>query len=172
VPAIDRFLPRFDVSELHACALPVPPERAIEAVLATPVVPDAVVGALFSLRGLRGSRSIEAALRGIGFQVLERTPTEVVLGAAGKPWRPRGGLVSFASPPPGTVRIAADFRAEPRPGGCVLFTETRIAATDDAALRAFRRYWLLVGPFSALIRRRWLAAVSRRLARESEPQPR
>jgi hypothetical protein len=30
---------------------------------------------------------------------------------------------------------------------------------DDRARRAFRRYWLVVGPFSGLIRRRWLRAV-------------
>jgi hypothetical protein len=30
------------------------------------------------------------------------------------------------------------------------------------ARRSFRRYWLVVGPFSALIRRRWLAAIARR----------
>jgi hypothetical protein len=40
----------------------------------------------------------------------------------------------------------------------VLSTETRVQAVDDAALRAFRRYWRVVGPFSGLIRRRWLRA--------------
>ena len=38
-------------------------------------------------------------------------------------------------------------------------TETRVQAVDDRARRAFRRYWLVVGSFSGLIRRRWLLAV-------------
>jgi hypothetical protein len=50
-----------------------------------------------------------------------------------------------------------------RDGGSLLVTETRVAAMDDGARRAFRRYWLAVGPFSALIRRRWLAATARAL---------
>jgi hypothetical protein len=46
-------------------------------------------------------------------------------------------------------------------GGSLLVTETRVAAVDEHALRAFLRYWRLVGPFSRLIRRRWLAAIAR-----------
>jgi hypothetical protein len=42
----------------------------------------------------------------------------------------------------------------------LLTTETRIAAVDDAARRAFTWYWRIVGPFSALIRRRWLRAIA------------
>lgn len=63
---------------------------------------------------------------------------------------------------PGTVRIVAGFRAEPLPAeGSLLVTETRVAAVDEPARRAFLRYWRLVGPFSGLVRRRWLAAVRR-----------
>jgi hypothetical protein len=58
--------------------------------------------------------------------------------------------------------MLVDVRAEPRGDGCVLSTETRVAAADAAARHAFRRYWLAIGPFSKLIRRRWLAAVARR----------
>src|SRR6266568_8960026 len=46
-------------------------------------------------------------------------------------------------------------------GGTRLATETRVHATDSAARRRFRLYWFVVGPFSALIRRRWLAAARR-----------
>jgi hypothetical protein len=61
--------------------------------------------------------------------------------------------------------MAMDLRAEPLPGGCsLLVTETRVAAVDEHARRAFLRYWRLVGPFSRLIRRRWLAAIARSAA--------
>jgi hypothetical protein len=48
-------------------------------------------------------------------------------------------------------------------GRALLYTETRVAAMDDRARRAFRRYWLVVGPFSGLVRRRWLAGAERML---------
>jgi hypothetical protein len=43
-----------------------------------------------------------------------------------------------------------------------LTTETRVLLTDDGSRRAFRRYWLVIRPFSGVIRRRWLAAIVRR----------
>jgi hypothetical protein len=41
-----------------------------------------------------------------------------------------------------------------------LSTETRVLALDGKSRLAFRIYWLVVGPFSALIRRRWLRAIA------------
>jgi hypothetical protein len=159
VPEIDRMLPAFDVNELHAVDLPLSPEEAIERVLARPVTGDPLVCAMFRLRGLPGSGTVGDVLHGLRFQELARKPTEVVVGFSGRPWRPRADVAPFAGARPGTVRVATDFRAEAVGGGSRLSTETRVAAVDAAALRAFRRYWLVVGPFSALIRRRWLAAL-------------
>jgi hypothetical protein len=165
VAAIDRFLPEWDANEVHGTVLDVPPERALAAALAAPGAPDAIVRVLLRLRGLPHGGSIDELLRGIGFETLAREDDEVVFGAAGKPWRPGAALGLFGEAVAGTVRIAANFRAEPAADGrTVLSTETRIAAVDEDARRAFRRYWRLIGPFSALIRRRWLAAVRRSLA--------
>ena len=161
---LDRWLPEFDVRERHARELAVAPERALELALELPAAPDGVVGALLRLRGLRTDMRIEEFFTSQGFEPLERTATTFVVGVVSTPWRPRGGLGPFDAPRPGTVRIVADFRAEERTAGCVLSTETRVAAVDERARRAFRRYWLLIGPFSKLIRRRWLAAVARRAA--------
>ena len=73
----------------------------------------------------------------------------------------------FADARCGTVRIATDLRATPVVGGCILSTETRIVAVDDAARRAFRRYWVVVGPFSGLVRRRWLGAAREATTRDA-----
>ncbi|CAN5232493.1 hypothetical protein BH20ACT13_BH20ACT13_02800 [soil metagenome] len=163
--AIDRFLPEWDVSESHETVLDVPPEQALAAVLAAPATPGAV-RLLFRLRGLRTAGSIESFLLGLGLEPLARDTGEVVFGRAGRPWRPRGTISSFGDASAGSVRIVANFVAEPLPGGRTrLSTETRVAAVDDDARRAFGRYWRLVGPFSALIRRRWLAAARRSVAR-------
>jgi len=165
--AIDRFLPEWDVNEVHKIVLDVPPPQAITAVLAAPAAPD-LVRVLLRLRGLRAAGSVESLLLGMGFEPLAREDGEVVFGASGKPWRPRGAISSFEDATAGSVRIVANFLAESLPDGQTrLSTETRIAAVDDGARRAFRRYWRLVGPFSALIRRRWLAAAGRSLLARS-----
>jgi hypothetical protein len=171
VRSLETALPEFDWHEVHAVELPCSPERALAIVLALPIAPDLVVRLLFRLRGLRRGRAIGEALNGIGFETLARSETEIVVGASGTPWRRRGGLRPFGEARPGMVRMAVDIRAEPLPNGCRLSTETRIAAVDEAARRAFRRYWLVVGPFSALIRRRWLAAASAAAKRSALPAP-
>ena len=159
--ALDDALPRFDVNEVHTVTLPCSPERAIELALSAPAAPDRLTAALFRVRGLPPTTTIQALFDRMGFDTLARTPTDVVFAASGTPWRPSGGLRPFAAGVPGTVRVAADIRAVPAADGCVLSTETRIQGVDDHARRAFRRYWLVVGPFSGLIRRRWLRAVER-----------
>jgi hypothetical protein len=167
VPLIDEWLPEFDVHERHDIALRVDPERALELALSAPAAPDQLVRALYSARGMiaRGE-TIERFFAAHRFVVLTQTPTEWVAGAVGAVWRPRGGLVRLGDPDawraaavPGTIKAAVDFRAERIPGGSRLTTETRVKAMDQHARRAFRLYWLAIGPFSALIRRRWLRAI-------------
>jgi len=167
VPLIDDWLPEFDVGELHDVAVPLEPDLALELALGTPAAPDRIVRALIKARGMVArDETIEGFFAAHRFVVLDRSSTEWVAGAVGAVWRPRGGLVRLddaeawrATNIPGTIKGAVDFRAERIPGGSRLTTETRVKAVDDRARRAFRFYWLAIGPFSALIRRRWLWAI-------------
>ena len=113
-------------------------------------------------------------LRGMtkaGFVPLAERPDEVVLGVVGRFWTADGGIralspaefAGFAEP--GFAKAVMDFRVEPAPGGTILTTETRIQATDDSARRTFGRYWRVVHPGSALIRRVWLRAIRKRAER-------
>ncbi|MDX6485770.1 MAG: hypothetical protein QOF43_923 [Gaiellaceae bacterium] len=161
---LDEFLPKYDVRERHERRVPAPPELALAAALGMPVAPDGLVRTLFRLRGLPGGGSVQGALRSIGFQLLVEEPDCIVLGAAGRPWSPRSRLAAFDKAGPGQVRMVFDLTAASAGDGTsILATETRVAAMDAKARRAFRRYWLAVGPFSGLIRRRWLAAAERTL---------
>jgi hypothetical protein len=176
---VEAWLPQFDVREYHEVELPVAPERALELMLALPAAPDRIVRFLTGARGMVAlTEPLERFLLAHRFVVLERTPTECVAGAVGTVWRPRGGLVPLAdahawrsASVPGTIKAAIDLRAEPARGGSRLSTETRVLAADARARRAFRLYWLAVGPFSALIRRRWLAAAKASANRSAAPSP-
>ena len=113
-----------------------------------------------------------------GWSVLgERPGTELVLGTLARPWRVGAPppaqpatteeFAAFAAP--GYVKIVLAVRAVPQgPAAAVLTVETRVAATDAASARRFRRYWRFVGPFSELIRRTALGM----LARELDPAAR
>lgn len=161
---LEELLPEYDVRERHERRVPATPELAVAAALGTPVAPDALVRTLFRVRGLHGGGSVLGALRGLGLVPLHEAPDCVVLGAAGRPWSPRGELAAFDRAGPGQVRLAIELAATPADDGSTLFTETRVQALDAASRRALRAYWLVVGPFSGLIRRRWLAAAERALS--------
>ena len=95
---------------------------------------------LFRLRGLPGGGSVLGALRAIGLAAARRGAGLLVLGAAGRPWSPRARLVPFDKAGPGQVRMVFDITATADGDGMsILATETRVAAMDASARRAFRR---------------------------------
>ena len=110
-----------------------------------------------------------------GFVVLgERPDAELVLGGIGKFWRlvdedtiraveTADEFRAFADP--GYAKAAVTFLVTAEAGGSQVVTETRIVGTSPEATARFRRYWRVVGPGSALIRRSWLAAIRRRALR-------
>ena len=110
-----------------------------------------------------------------GFVLLDERPgEEIVVGLVRRLGRLRGGVAgveaeTFASfDQPGYGKAAMNFRVEARgPSSALVSTETRGLATDESARRAFARYWRVVGPFSALIRRQMLAVVSSAVTRPS-----
>src|SRR5664279_670006 len=53
----------------------------------------------------------------------------------------------------------------------ILTVETRVAITDDESRRRFRRYWLLIGPFSSLIRRMALRLLATEFRRSVPGRP-
>ena len=148
---LDDALPQFDVNEVHSISLPCAPDEAVRRALAAPAAPDRLTAALFRVRGLRRDTTVEELFDRTGFETLAGEEYDENL-AADHP---------FGAGDAGTVRVATDIRAVAVAGGCVLSTETRVQAVDAASRRAFRRYWLVVGPFSGLIRRRWLRAAAR-----------
>lgn len=92
-------------------------------------------------------------MRRIGLTVLDRTPDELVVGGTGRPWRVGGGQGTE-----GWAEMALNFRV----ADGALHTETRVWLTTSAARRRFTAYWLIIRPWSGLIRREWLRAIARR----------
>jgi hypothetical protein len=171
---IDRWLPhgaRF--LERHETKVRVPPERAYEAALGVTLREMPIVRVLFWLRGIRhsGETTIRQFFSTAPFLLLEESSArEAVFGIVGRP----GGLGARLTRPedfrsfnrPGGMKAIANFRVDQRPGGARISTETWVATYGRRAGLLFRAYWLVVGPFSALIRREFLRAARRRAKRE------
>jgi hypothetical protein len=167
-------------SERHQRLIDAPPEQALEIALDTPLDADRLSWGLTRLRGLAPEGTLGDFLEGNGspFVILDRGEREIVAGLAGTVWTLRGGKHNLRRAEdwegwsePGTVKAVGLFRAEPVPerGRSLLVTETQVEAVDEEARRKFRRYWLVVEPFSRLIRRRWLRAIEKRARESSTP---
>lgn len=90
-----------------------------------------------------------------------------------RPWAGRPGpaidLDTTGLCPPGWVVTGTDFELHPVGAGrTLLCTHTRCHATSPGARRAMRFYWVLIGPFSGLVRAELLHAVAR-LAEDAVP---
>ncbi|MFZ2013537.1 MAG: hypothetical protein WAV00_06925, partial [Nocardioides sp.] len=117
----------------------------------------------------------------LGWISLGETPgAEMVLGQVGRPWK--GVAVSTQVPTtpeqftsfdePGFAKIATSLRVDPYGNDSSILTmETRVAVTDETSRRRFRRYWLVIGPFSSLIRRTALRMLSSELRRSTSTKP-
>jgi hypothetical protein len=175
---LDRYLPRYDFTETHAVIVDADTDLTWQAARRGDLSRSAVIRALLGLRSLpnrlhrvlnrqppgpaRPPLTIDDLQRA-GFVLLGESPGhEIVFGTVVQPWKPvtdeqpapQAGPGRFAAfDTPGYVKVAFNIRVEPYGSGRALITtETRTAATDPASLRRFARYWMLVGPFSALIR--------------------
>jgi hypothetical protein len=184
---IDELLPEADVAMRHVRTVDAPPERVWAAIRTADLGGAGIIRLLFAIRSIpalltrrvyRPSRAKDGSVkppltldriieRGFGL-VDERPGEEMVLGVVGRFWKASGQLRAAdrerfrLGPPAGEALAAWNFRVTPHAEGATLLsTETRIRCADAQVRRTFRRYWLVVHPGSALIRRAMLAAVAR-----------
>ena len=92
-------------------------------------------------------------------------PLEAVVGTVvccrGKRLRDAEDFQTISEPD--FAKAAMNFRVEDAGSGyCRVITETRVLATDPAAVRRFGLYWAFIYPGSALLRDGWLAAIKKR----------
>jgi hypothetical protein len=177
--AIDEVLPSYQFGEAHEIRIAAPPDRVLTAARAVTAREIRLFLLLTWLRSPRwpgsGSEGIlnpsadrpilDVALQS-GFVLLrEEAGREIVFGAivccdARRPPRSAGEFTALQG---SLARAVMNFHVEDAGGGGTrLVTQTRIAASDARAERVFARYWRLIYPGSALIRRLWLRAIKTR----------
>ena len=161
---IDGWLgPEARLLERHESRVAAPPGRAYEAIRQVRLANMPVVRALFTIRRIPHSKEMTLFefFSTRPFLILDELPAqEVVIGTAERLRRSRAHLSTpeefRAYTGEGTMRAIANFRVDATEGGSLISTETWIETFGRRARWLFRAYWLIVGPFSALIRREFL----------------
>ena len=189
---LDDLMPTYELNEVHRVRIAAPPGAVYAA------LKEVTPGEMPLVRVLFGLRSVPARLTGqpglptgkteplyaqlldAGVVSLGEAPgEELVAGVVEQMWKLRGaapapriaGARAFvAFDAPGFAKAAMNFALRPVAGGTELTTETRVQTTDSGARRGFARYWRVIRPGSAAIRRSWLRAVKRRAERGARHQ--
>jgi len=172
--AIDEWLPQYQVSSSYSIFVHASDEKTYAALGGANFSDLAIVRGLMRLRGYRLGRcgvpqtGAHDGGRGLFLELAAVPPREVVLGITGCFWRPDGGIVRGLTPSEfadfhreGFAKAVWNFSLTPANGGTRLRTETRVQTFGSSATLKFRAYWLVVGPFSGLIRRAMLRQVKR-----------
>ena len=197
---IEQFLSTYDVAVVHAEVFRAPPAQCylaaseldlfqaplVRALLGIRRLPQRLVG---TLRRGRKTTTREASRRtfrlkdmvGLGWILLGETPgVEMVLGQVSRPWKAVAASSHAPTTPqqftsfdePGFAKIATSLRIDAYGNDSSILTiQTRVAVTDDESRRRFRRYWLLIGPFSSLIRQMALRLLATEFRRSAPGRP-
>ena len=170
---LDRFLPAYDFRERHSTVVAAGREAVRRAADEWRPADSLLWRVLFRLRGLgRLEGTMRQWAEAAGFLCLADTEDEIVYAQAGRFWS-RNERQALASPrtadellaldDPGVAVAAMSVRLEAlAPDRTRVVTETRIRALGLGARRRFRVYWLVVRPFSGLLRRSMLAGIRKR----------
>lgn len=183
MPALQRLIARPQLSEIDRIDVAAPAAEVWEHLRHGELARSLPIRALFRLRALTSRAggasptiridSLRSTPEHPGFQILiDEPPLEFAVAAIGKVWRLDIPFVhvadehSFAEfSQPDFVKVAWAIRVLPRGGHeCHVELEVRVAATDEAAWRKFRRYFRVIGPFSRFIRYFLLRGVARAAA--------
>ncbi len=178
---LDEFAPVYEFSEVHSVRVKAPRGQVFQAIKAVTADEILFLRTLTWLRrlGRPGPESILSAQEHLpllevatrtSFLLLAEVPDrEIVVGTvvlAPSETRPRKLRLPEdfkAIHEPGFAVAAMNFLLEDAgPGASVVTTETRVYTTDPSARSRFARYWRVIYPGSAVIRRMWLRAVQRR----------
>jgi hypothetical protein len=176
---IDSFIPDPDAVEIHQIEIAASRDVVYRTLWTADLGGSPVIRSLMAIRSLpafilhpRGVRHTphRITLQTIidaGFGLVAEEPgKEIVLGIEGRFWRPTGNILPFSEESfrgplkPGRARAVWNFALDDAARGrTVLSTETRVVCGDAASKWKFRAYWLVVRPYSGLIRLIMLRAV-------------
>ncbi|MBI9082297.1 MAG: hypothetical protein JEZ11_01785 [Desulfobacterales bacterium] len=178
---LDAFLSNYHFSETHEIRIAAPPQAVWNAAMGADLNESVFVKLLMSLRflpaRLTGKKPPEGQgvaltfddFAAAGFIKLdEEYPKEFLLGLAGRFWKISGELLDLtpaeflAFEIPGYAKAGWNLTfAEIAPGVTRLSTETRIRCMGAEARRKFFPYWMLIRPFSGLIRMEMLRIIKK-----------
>lgn len=170
--ALNSLIPEYQFSEHHTTVVLAKPDRVFKAVEDMDLTDSSIARALMRLWRIPArmvNKDIPDRFMSVNdFIPLIRTPPADLVR----------GLLGGKNAPKDKSSVNADAFRSFEELGCIKLawgfwltdlgdervrvdTETRVQCTDQKTLRAFRLYWIVIRPWSGLIRMRLLASIKR-----------
>jgi hypothetical protein len=174
---IDEFLPHYDVKARYQIDVHAPISAVYSSARFLDMRNFGIIRWLFRLRGLpQDDLALDGMLKW-GFVLLADKPSqELVFGLIGRFWTPSPQIerinanAFIAFDQPGFAKAVGNMAFFVQGDGSVrVTTETRVHCIDHASRRCFRLYWLLISPFSGIIRKEWLRLIKQQAETLSRP---
>jgi hypothetical protein len=164
---IDDYLPSFDFNEKHDILIASRPEKVYRTAGSVKFGRSLIIKCLLRMRGMPPDNFSLSEIEQSDFKKLAEKPNEeLVLGLIGRPWTLTGELQKIKSPgaflsfdTPGFMKAVWNFSVKGEGAGSRLTTETRVMCLDAASRKRFGYYWMLIRPFSGLIRMEMLRLI-------------
>lgn len=167
---IDEFMSRYDIHARYQIDIHAPISEVYSVARFLDMRDSEIIRWLYRLRGLpQDGLTLDGMLKW-GFVLLADEPSqEVVFGLIGRFWTlyPQiqhtntDAFINFDKP--GFAKAVGNMSFIVQRDGTVrVTTETRVHCPDHASRRCFRLYWLLISPFSGIIRKEWLRLIKQR----------
>lgn len=155
---LDEFAPAWQFHEVHSKRIDAPPAQVYEAIKQVRANEILLFRTLTWIR--RGGRALPEGILNPG----DREPILDVAARSGFYYladeAPREMVVQTKIGP--RILATMNFLVRPDGTGSIVTTETRVFASTPWARRRFTKYWRVIYPGSALIRRMWLRAIAKR----------
>ncbi|NKY53681.1 hypothetical protein [Nocardia vermiculata] len=174
----EDFLSTATYVERHSTVIPAPPQAVWAAwqgmsIADPPLIAKLLIGVRDVIARVRHGHT-HRDLPQMFIPLAEEPPHQLVEGLVGRWWQfgahaNRADIAAadfrdFSEPGYGKATIDLCFEELPD-GRTRATTSTRVGFTDDKARRAMRPYWILIRPFSGLIRRAMLRRLRQRTLR-------
>jgi hypothetical protein len=187
-PLVDRFIPKYEVREVHQTRVAAPADVTFGVAYDLDLQRSTIVRAIFTgrelLMGAERSKREQAPgflaeVLAQGWRILAEEPgRELVIGAVTQPWNAdvefRGlapeEFAAFSEP--GYAKIVWTLAVKSLGEKASVFrTETRVVTTDPESRSRFRRYWSVFSPGILLIRYETLRLVRRGAEQQALAEP-
>lgn len=173
---IDRFMPVFDFNEFHSKKVDIHP-KGYQLMLSTDFSKSFLIRYLFKFRGISPHVATIHDFTKFGFVILdEMRGHEIILGMISTSSNFNRCRLRFTpeeflnDKDPLHIKAVINLRISESNRFSFISTETRILCGSAEIKRKFRWYWIVVEPFSRLIRRQMLGQIKKQLKVHSKLQ--